>query len=152
MTDCINLKTRFGQTFRVTSDESYKAETGSTLNANRDPWLFLLRGIRGHICPWGGELLAVCLKTGHTGLAAKLWREPWVIRDRSQFGDDGEMNAVFHVDHFDEAEPYAKLYRKKVFSPEVLAKYRAQLLSAKVAKECRTNGGLERKVIQNATQ
>lgn len=115
MSDCIDLKERFGHRLRIGIDESYFASSGSTKNCNRDPWNWILRGSRGHICPWGGDLLALCLNAGHTGLAARLLREPWVNLDRSQVGDDG-VNAVFHVDDIQRAAEYARLYVRRQLS------------------------------------
>jgi hypothetical protein len=110
MTECIDLKARYGERWRIGVDESYNAETGAVQNYCRDPWLFYIRGRRGHICPWGGDYLAVCLDSGHVILAGALLRESWVDLDRSQVGDNAEVNAVFHVDYLDQATPYIKPY------------------------------------------
>ncbi len=118
MSDCINLKEHFGSTYRLDVDESYFATTGAKKNCCLDPWLYQLRGSCGHICPWGGELLAVCLDPGQTKPAKRLMKEPWVIEHASQIGDNGEVNAVFHVDHIEEAAVYARLYRRPQLSVE----------------------------------
>mgnify|MGYP006908383555 CR=1 FL=1 len=39
MPNCLDLKSLYGDRYRVETDESYYAETGSTTNCNRDPWL-----------------------------------------------------------------------------------------------------------------
>ncbi|MEO2032626.1 MAG: hypothetical protein ABGZ35_11125 [Planctomycetaceae bacterium] len=115
--DCLDLKERFDSKYRVATEESYFAESGSTTNSNTDPWNWILRGSRGHVCPWGGDLLAVCMDEGHVPLCNRLMKEPWVIQEKSQRGDDG-VNAVFHVDHIEAAARYAKLYERWYLSDE----------------------------------
>lgn len=61
-------------------------------------------------------MLGLCLKAGHTILAKRWIRESWVMLDRSQIGDDGKVNAVFRVDHIEQAAEYARLYRKQALS------------------------------------
>jgi hypothetical protein len=118
MSDCINLKTAFGAKYFVDTEESYFAESGSTTNSCTDPWLFQLRGTRGHICPWGGDLLAVCLNPGRPKIAARVMRESWIDKERSQSGDDGEANGVFHVRDIEAAAQYAKLHHRPRLSDE----------------------------------
>ena len=114
MTSCIDLRERFNDRYRVDVDPSYRADTGSSKNSNRDPWNWVLKGKRGHICPWGGDLLAVCIE-GHPKICRKLALEPWVIT--TQYGDDG-INAVIHIDDFEKAVSYVKLYRKRQMTDE----------------------------------
>ena len=111
--DCIDLKARFGKIHRVRTSPDYHAETGSTINQNRDSWNWILIGSRGHICPWGGDNLAVCID-GHPLLCKRLSKEPWVID--CQYGDDG-INAVFHICHSEKAAKYAQLYKKRKLTP-----------------------------------
>ena len=91
---CINLRKRFGDSYQIDSEIP-----------GGDPWQQMIKGRRGHICPWGGELLAVCID-GRPALCERLMRQHWVNNKRSQVGDDG-ANAVFHVHHFHEAADFA---------------------------------------------
>ena len=123
--ECVDLR-QFGDTYRVAAEESYRAETGSTIERCTDPWLFILRGSQGHVCPWGGELLALCVDDGHPKLCGRLARESSVMLDRSQIGDDGG-NFVFHVRDLPKAAKYAKLYRRRQLTDEQKAERTARL-------------------------
>lgn len=115
MSQCINLKRRYGKLYRVKYEESYYAERGQGARAE-DPWLMTLLCLHGHICPWGGELLAAC--TNNSGaLAGRLMRLEFIRRDLSQVGSDG-VNAVFHIEHFDEVASLMKPRKRRQMSPE----------------------------------
>ena len=131
MVKCINLKRRFGSKYRIGTDPSYVAETGSTTNNNRDPWLWFLRGSRGHICPWGGDLLAVCMNDGHSILSKRLAEEEWIVK--RQWGSDG-VNAIFHVDDFEKAAVYAKLHRRRQLSESDKERLRSRLAALRNSK------------------
>lgn len=95
MTNCVNLKRTFGDVHRIEYEEGYFADRGEHARAE-DPWLMIIPCQHGHICPWGGELLAAC--TNNRGPVAKklvdlACTEIW------QDGGDG-VNVKFHVDHF----------------------------------------------------
>ena len=117
MTTCIDLSSDTFRGYKLGVCESYRAETGSGRNCNSDPWNWQLLGVRGHVCPWGGDRLAVCIRG--PVLAKRLSREPWV--EFCQLGE-GECNAVFHVRDFERAIPYAKLYYRKPLEGEALEK------------------------------
>jgi len=113
MTECINLKERFGDRCRVEYEESYYAEHGEHART-QDPWLMVILCQHGHICPWGGELLAAC--TNNRGAVAKRLAElPFTAV--AQDGDDG-VNVTFHVDQFDEVTTIMKPKRRRRLSPE----------------------------------
>lgn len=112
---CINLRERFGDQYRITHDECYALERPE-LRAEEEIWLQQIPCDKGHICPWGGDLLAACTNTrGPT--AAKLMKLPFVDRDRSQDGDDG-VNAVFPVQYFDIVAEIMRPKRRRRLSPE----------------------------------
>lgn len=79
---------------------------------SRDPWDFRIVGKRGHICPWGPGLLAVCIDK-HPVVCGSLLRQDWVIE--AQHGDDG-VNAVFRVGDLDRAIECLKPYVKRTMS------------------------------------
>ena len=93
--DCINLERRFGRRYRVTYEESYWAEYGPGARVE-DPWLMILLCQHGHICPWGGHLLAACTNKAGS-IANRLKALPFTTV--AQDGDDG-ANILFPVDHF----------------------------------------------------
>lgn len=90
---------------------------------SRDAWDFHIVGSRGHICPWGGNMLACCVD-GHRGICASLSREPWVTE--VQYGDDG-INAVFDVEHLDKAAKYIKTHKKRTINEQARAAASARL-------------------------
>ncbi len=59
--ECIDLKERFPQ-YRVEHEESYFAQYGPNARTH-DPWYTILLCRNGHICPWGGDLLAARLSS-----------------------------------------------------------------------------------------
>ena len=123
--DCVNLKQQFGKRYRVTYEESYHADYGS--NAFRqDPWFMVLLCRNGHICPWGGDLLAACTKSAGT-IAKRL--KALDFATIAQDGTDG-VNVVFALDRFGEVAEIMQPRRRRRLSPknrraaaERLAKY-----------------------------
>ena len=123
--DCINLKERFGDRFKVKYEESYCVQYGE--NAWRDdPVLMVIPCENGHICPWGGSNLAACTNSAGR-VANKLKALPFT--EVAQDGDDG-ANVVFDVSHFDEVAEIMKPRRRRRLSEaarqaagERLAKY-----------------------------
>jgi hypothetical protein len=55
--DCIDLAERFGRRYRVEYEPAYAAQYGPRAKVN-DPWLKIMLCRAGHICPWGGSMLA----------------------------------------------------------------------------------------------
>jgi len=60
MPTCINLKELLGRRYRVTYEESYRADHGPGART-ADPWLMIVPCRYGHIFPHGGQL-AGCLR------------------------------------------------------------------------------------------
>jgi hypothetical protein len=99
MSDCINLKKRFGKKYRIVYDESRQGRED-------DPWLQQIPCLRGHIYPHGGTKLGFASnKRGPTLTTLKAL--PGV--ETAQDADDG-ANLVFPVEMFDKI---AKLVRPR---------------------------------------
>jgi len=110
--DCINLKERFGDRFKVDYEESYYAER--SIRSVEDPWLMILLCQRGHICPWGGSTLAACTK-GAGSAAKRLKALPFV--EVAQDGRDG-TNVLFDVRDFDAVAKIMHPRRRRRLSEE----------------------------------
>ena len=76
-----------------------------------DPWLQIIPCKHGHICPWGGDLLAICTSQ-RGGIARRLMALPFV--QVVQDGSDG-INATFPVERFAEI---VKPKRRRRLTPE----------------------------------
>ena len=95
--NCINVKQRFGEKYRVDYEESYYAQYGPNARVEDSAYRILLCR-NGHICPWGGSNLAACTdRPGRTVNRLKALPFTTVAQD----GTDG-ANVVFDVAHFDE--------------------------------------------------
>ncbi len=93
---CINLRERYGRSYKVGYEESYYAQYGPRARVE-DPWLQIIPCRAGHIFPHGGtKLAAVTNKLGPT--ARKLAAIPGVTL--WQDGDDG-VTVLFDVADFD---------------------------------------------------
>ena len=67
MTACVNLQQRFGDKFQIELDESYHGQYGENARTV-DPWYMQIPCQHGHICPWGGDILAACTdRSGASG-------------------------------------------------------------------------------------
>lgn len=110
--ECINLKERFGQKYKVTYEESYYAER--TIDSLVDPWMMILLCRNGHICPWGDSLLAACTKTNGP-VANRLRKLSFVTV--AQDGADG-VNVLFDVKHFDKIAAIMLPRRRRTLSEE----------------------------------
>ena len=113
MVACIDLKERFGDRYRVVYEESYGAECGKSGRAH-DPWLLTLPCRYGCIYVQGRQYLGV--STTHRGpIANRLLALPCVrlVQD----GDDG-VNAIFHVDDFDQVAGIMLPKRRRKLSDE----------------------------------
>jgi hypothetical protein len=113
MAACINLKERFGNRFKVEFEESYCAERPE-FRATEAPWLMIVRCEHGHICPAGGDLLVACASR-RGAVARQLAALPFVTV--VQDADDG-LNALFDVEHFDEATRLMRPKRRRQLSAE----------------------------------
>ena len=97
MTKCINLRERFGDRWQIEFENGYESGTD-------DRWYQIIPCEHGHICPWGGDLLAACTsKNGE--VANKLRRLPFT--EAVQDGDDG-VNVTFSVDDIDGVDEIMK--------------------------------------------
>ena len=84
--NCVNLRIRFGRRYRIEYDDSYYAQYG--LCRGRTPWLKIIPCQRGHIFPWGGNML------GRVNLRPRLHRPeagktPLILPRSTRTADDG---------------------------------------------------------------
>jgi len=124
--DCVNLKERFGNRFKIQHEESYAAER-SEFRTAQEPWLQIIPCRHGHICPCGRSTLAACTdKAG--GVARRLKALPFTTV--AQDGDDG-ANILFDMEHF---EAVAEIIKpKRLPGPRKLTEeQRAKLVAASV--------------------
>ncbi len=111
--DCINLKERFGDRFKVTYEESYYAQFGPNARIE-DPWLMIIPCQAGHICPGGvGRLMACTDSAGSIAKRLKALEFTIVAQD----GSDG-VNVIFPVDRFDEVATVMKPRRRRRLSEQ----------------------------------
>jgi hypothetical protein len=113
ITNCIDLKERFGDRYRVVHGESYEAERGNNGRAHAS-WLQVVPCRYGHIYPRGGELLGT--STDHRGPVANRLAALPSVRV-VQLGDD-EINAVFHFSSFDDVAAVMKPKRRRMLTPD----------------------------------
>ncbi len=119
--ECIDLAEQFGRQFRVEYEESYFTQYGPHARVD-DPWLKIIPCRAGHICPWGGSMLAaVTNKAGP--IARKLAALPSVTL--WQDGSDG-VTILFDVSDFAAVPKLMRPRRCRRLSPE----RRAKLLEA----------------------
>lgn len=111
--ECINLKERFGQKYKVTYEESYYAER--TIDSLVDPWMMIIPCRYGHIFPHGDNMLAVSVN-GHTRIAGTIRRLPCC--KVHQDGDHGEMTVLFDVKDFDRVAAIMLPRRRPILSDE----------------------------------
>ena len=124
--DCINLKDKFGDRYRIAYEESYYAEYGPNAHVE-DPWLMTISCQNGEIIPWGADKLAACTQTAGS-VANRLKALPFTTV--AQEGADG-ANVLFRLEHFDAVAQIMKPRRRKRLSEkqrlanaERLKKYR----------------------------
>ena len=111
--DCVNLKERFGRKYRVTYEESYYAQYGPRAQTD-DPWLQIIPCRRGHIFPWGDNILAASTN-GRGPTAHKLAALDFTTI--SQDGDDG-VTMLFPVERFPEVAELMKPRRRRQVSDQ----------------------------------
>ena len=117
MTDCIDLKSRYGDRFRIASEESLTAERGENARDN-DPWLRIIPCANGHIYPHGGEMLGASTdRPGRVAAALANLRHVRIVQD----GSDG-VNVVFPVAEFEAVAAVMKPRRRRRLSPEQIAR------------------------------
>ena len=106
--DCVNLKERFGEQYRVVYEESYIAQYGHNTRT-ADPWLQIILCHHGHIFPHGGHILAAS-SCGRGPTARKLAALPGVTIH--QDGSDG-MTVLFPVERFNDVAVLMKPRRRR---------------------------------------
>ncbi len=112
--DCIDLKERLGERYRVRLDrEGYMAEPELHRTAEK-PWHYTVACQNGEIYPHGGELLGA--STIRHGIIAKRLAELDCVTV-TQDGEDG-INVTFHVDDFDKVAEVMKPRKRRRLSPE----------------------------------
>jgi hypothetical protein len=118
--ECIDLAERFGRRYRIEYEPAYQAQYGPRSRVD-DPWLKILPCRAGHICPWGGAMLAAVTSTaGPT--ARKLAALPGVtIR---QDGADG-ATLLFDVGAFSQVAKLMHPRRKR--RPDLTEAQRAEV-------------------------
>jgi hypothetical protein len=131
MTDCINLKKRFGKKYRIVWDESRQKRED-------DPWFMQIPCLRGHIYPHGGDRLGFASNSRGPSLNV-LKAIPGV--EVEQDGTDG-ANLSFPVDIFDQI---AKLVRprqkrQRMMSEAQKATAAAQLASYRSKAKLQSDG------------
>ena len=105
--NCINLKERFGDRYRVKYEESYYAERPE-YRKEEAPWLMIIPCQHGHIGPWGGSTLLVCTRR-RGPVTKRLTAQPFgrVVQD----GDDG-VTVLFDVAYFDQVARIMKPHKR----------------------------------------
>ena len=121
MIDCVNLRERFGHTYRIDHDPAFFAEHGPHGRAH-EPFLMTIPCMHGEIYSHGGELLAVATKR-RGGISRTIAASPGVTV--VQDADDG-ITATFHVDLFDEIAAIVRPKRRRYLTAE----HKAKLLAA----------------------
>jgi hypothetical protein len=112
MFNCVNLRAKFGDRWKITFEPSYYADRGP-LGRTDDPWLQQIECVHGTICPWGDDKLGACTK--HRGpVASQLAALDCVTV--AQEGTDGS-NATFHIDDIEIIAEVMKPRRKRQVSP-----------------------------------
>jgi hypothetical protein len=125
--DCINLKKRFGDRFKVLYEEGYYAQHGETA-WREDPDLMIIPCKWGHLYPDGPETLAASVD-GHPRIAVQI--QKLKCCRVHQDGDNGELTVLFDVADFDQVAKIMQPHRKRQWTAEQkqqaserLAKYR----------------------------
>jgi len=111
VSECVNLRERFGRRFKVVYEEAHRAEYGPNARTE-DPWLMILLCEHGHVFPHGDDQLAAF--TDGPVIAKKLARlvccEVW------QEGDQ-ELTVLFDVADFDAVAQILKPRRRRRLTP-----------------------------------
>ena len=111
--DCINLRERFGDRFKVAYEESYYAQYGPNARIE-DPCLMIIPCPTGHICPGGvGRLMACTDSAGSIAKRLKALDFTTVVQD----GSDG-VNVMFPVEEFAEVATVMKPRRRRRLSEQ----------------------------------
>ena len=106
--ECVNLKERFGDRFKVVYEESYQAERGEHGRAE-DPWLMIMLCQHGEIYPYGDDQLVASTKVVG-GIARALKALPFTTLH--QDGSDG-ADVIFPVDRFEDVAGIMKSRKRR---------------------------------------
>ena len=106
--ECVNLKERFGDRFKVANEESYQAERGDHGRAE-DPWLMVILCLNGEIYPYGDDQLVASTKVAG-GVARALTALAFTTLHKD--GSDG-ADVIFPVDRFDEVAGIMKPRKRR---------------------------------------
>jgi len=108
--NCVDLKQRLGDRYRIIHDEAAKDEPGGL----KDPWYCVIPCKFGEIYPYGGELLAFhCTSSVIRGKVLRAYLDKVDVQN---WTDDGEAVLLFHVELFHEIAKLARPRRKKQLS------------------------------------
>jgi len=113
--ECINLRDRFGDRFRIGFDPAY--DPARRPKDKLDPWMMLLEFPRGSIYPHGGELLAVEVE-GRRFLRKRLLQLRCL--GLKQDGDDFQ-GWTFHVADLDAVAEIVRPRRRRTLSDVQMA-------------------------------
>lgn len=145
----LDLKKLYGQTYKVTYEESYPAENSEYRSAESTA-LRIINGKHGHVFPWSGTLLAA--STNKNGrVAAKLRKLPNVRIQ--QDGDDG-ITLLFKPEMFEQVADLLQLRKRPQISEEERQRRRERMTAfahekrSKTALDCVEAG----KTAQNTTE
>lgn len=115
--DCINLRDRFGDRYRITFDPAYSAR--HVPREKLDPWMMLVEFRGGNIYPHGGDLLAVEVE-GRRFLRKRLAALPGLTL--KQDGDDFQ-SWTFPVEQFDAVAEIVQPRRRRVLTEAQRAEF-----------------------------
>ena len=143
--ECVNLRDRFGDTYRITFDPAY--DPRHVPLEKRDACMMQIPCLQGVIFPFGGDVLAVDTVRHHAA-ARKLaaLEGVWTHQDG---GWGGEMCFLFHVDLFDAVAAIVKPRKRRRLSPEQNAKLQAANSGAGAAALARWR---ERSIAQSVSE
>lgn len=140
---CIDLRRRFGEQYRVTYEESYWAQYGDDARVE-DLWLQIIPCRHGHIYPHEGDMLAASTdKRGRVAAALVALDFITVLQD----GDDG-VNVAFHVNHFEEVAALLKPRRKRHLSETERTRL-AEMGRASLRKHRQANVGAPKTALES---
>ncbi len=120
---CINLKERFGTTFRITRDEA--------CDNRADPWYYQIPGRMGTIYPYGGDTLAVEVDY-HPFLFARLVRLGFT---KVHQDGDHEKTLLFPADKIEEVATIVRSKRRRRLNPERRQEAIERLARFRIGKE-----------------
>jgi len=128
MSECVNLRDRFGKTYRISFDPAYDPK--HVPRDKLDPWMMQIPCECGVIFPHGDDVLAVEVTYA---MAKRLD----ALGLRLHQDGDIERTYLFPVSRFDEVAAIVKPRRRRKLSPE----HREKLVAAGTAALARIRHG-----------